>query len=88
VPSGTVAKKKDMPLWLSEPPHCRIEEWMALKMWFALQTAVSFDAAATGLRRRESDRVELSTLRRMLTMLLQAESSAQLTSGGEDQNNS
>lgn len=24
-----------MPLWFKEEPHCRIEEWMALKMWLA-----------------------------------------------------
>lgn len=25
-----------MPLWLMEEPHCRMEEWMALKMRLAL----------------------------------------------------
>lgn len=27
-----------MPLWLREEPHCRMDEWIALKMWFALCT--------------------------------------------------
>jgi hypothetical protein len=36
VPAGTVAMKRDIPLWLSEEPHCRMDECMALNIWFAL----------------------------------------------------
>jgi hypothetical protein len=56
-----------MPLWLRDPPHCRIEEWMALKMWFALQTAASSELARTGLASKENDNKEMGALRCILT---------------------
>lgn len=39
VPWGTEARERDMPLWLSEEPHWRSGEWIALKMWLALRRA-------------------------------------------------
>jgi hypothetical protein len=53
VPAGTVAMKKDMPLWLSEEPHWRVEEWMALKMWFVFSVGGSLEAVM-GLRVRSN----------------------------------
>lgn len=39
VPWGTEARKRDVPLWLSEEPHWRSGERIALKMWLALRRA-------------------------------------------------
>ena len=41
VPSGTVARKAERPLWLSEDPHRRMAEWMELKMWNAFSAALA-----------------------------------------------
>lgn len=68
VPSGTVARNNDIPLWLRLPPHWRIEEWIALKMWFALQIAASPELATTGLKSAESDNKEMGALRCILTI--------------------
>lgn len=47
--------KKDMPLWLSEDPHWRIEEWIALKMWFAFWVLASCDFAIAVVERARSE---------------------------------
>lgn len=39
VPWGTEARKRDVPLWLSEEPHWCSGEWIVLKMWLALRRA-------------------------------------------------
>jgi hypothetical protein len=33
-----------MPLWFHDEPHCLIDEWMALKMWFAFWSGLELAA--------------------------------------------
>ena len=37
-----------MPLWLSEEPHWRGEEWIALEMWLALRRVEICDGERGG----------------------------------------
>jgi hypothetical protein len=67
VPSGTVARKNDIPLWFRLPPHWRIEEWIALKIWFALQTVASLELARLGLMSAKIENKEMGALRCILT---------------------
>lgn len=67
VPPGTVDKNNDIPLWFKLPPHCRIEEWTTLKMWFALLTAALLGLAKNVIKTKASDETGIS--RRILTRL-------------------
>lgn len=42
LPSGTVARKNDMPLWSRDEPHWRVAEWTALKILKAFRRVASW----------------------------------------------
>jgi hypothetical protein len=58
-----------MPLWFKLLPHWRIDEWIALKIWFALSTVASLETAEARLRNREKRDRGMEALRRILTCL-------------------
>lgn len=85
MPSGTVARKNDIPLWFKLLPHCRIDEWIALKIWFALSTVASLETVETRTRNREKMDKVIEALRRISTCL--PERYQQLVSNEKWQNN-
>jgi hypothetical protein len=58
-----------MPLWFKLLPHCRIDEWIALKIWFALSIVPSLETVETRLRNKEKTDKGIEALHRILACL-------------------